>query len=79
MKGERGLVGDVGGKGNAGKIGPQGPQGPRGIKGETGRKGEKGEAMTLNWKQCVWNRHNSKNSRLIQVIPTRFVITIINV
>ncbi|XP_062502129.1 collagen triple helix repeat-containing protein 1-like isoform X2 [Corticium candelabrum] len=72
IKGERGLVGlpgDVGGKGNAGKIGPQGsqgPQGPRGIKGETGRKEEKGEAMTLNWKQCVWNREDGKDSGLIQ-------------
>ncbi|XP_062514147.1 collagen triple helix repeat-containing protein 1-like isoform X2 [Corticium candelabrum] len=66
MNGEKGLVGDVGGKGNAGKIGPQGPQGPRGIKGETGRKGEKGEAMTLNWKQCVWNREDDKDSGLIQ-------------
>ncbi|XP_062511363.1 collagen triple helix repeat-containing protein 1-like [Corticium candelabrum] len=69
IKGERGLAGDVGGKGNAGKIGPQGsqgPQGPRGIKGETGRKGEKGKAMTLNWKQRVWNREDSKDSGLIQ-------------
>ncbi|XP_062501922.1 collagen triple helix repeat-containing protein 1-like [Corticium candelabrum] len=66
LNGERGLVGDVGSKGNAGKIGPQGPQGPRGIKGDTGRKGEKGEAMTLNWKQCVWNRNDNKDSGLIQ-------------
>ncbi|XP_062499617.1 collagen triple helix repeat-containing protein 1-like [Corticium candelabrum] len=69
IKGERGLVGDVGSKGNAGKIGPQGPQGPeglQGIKGGTGRKGEKGEAVTLNWKQCVWKRDDSKDSGLIQ-------------
>ncbi|XP_062511691.1 collagen triple helix repeat-containing protein 1-like isoform X2 [Corticium candelabrum] len=63
IKGERGLVGDVGGEGKAGE---RGPQGPRGIEGVTGRKGEKGEAMTLNWKQCVWNRLDGKNSGLIQ-------------
>ncbi|XP_062506147.1 collagen triple helix repeat-containing protein 1-like [Corticium candelabrum] len=57
IKGERGLVGDVGSKGNAGKIGPQGP---RGI------KGEKGETTTLNWKQCVWNSEDGKDSGLIQ-------------
>ncbi|XP_062521728.1 collectin-10-like [Corticium candelabrum] len=60
IKGEKGLVGDVGSKGNAGKIGPQGRQG---IKGETGGKGE---GMTLNWKQCVWNRNDAKDSGLIQ-------------
>ena len=30
--------------------------------------------MTLNWKQCVWNREDHKDIGLIQVIPTRFVI-----
>ena len=34
--------------------------------------------MTLNWKQCVWDRDDGKDSGLIQVIPTRFVITIMN-
>ncbi|XP_062514121.1 collagen triple helix repeat-containing protein 1-like isoform X1 [Corticium candelabrum] len=66
IKGKRGLVGDVGGKGNAGKLGPQGPKGLQGRKGETGKKGEKGEAVTLNWKQCVWNREDPKDSGLIQ-------------
>ena len=65
IKGERGLVGDVGSKGNAGKIGPQGP---RGI------KGEKGGTTTLNWKQCVWNRYDTKENGLIQVIATQFAI-----
>lgn len=79
MKGEKGLVGGVGAKGNAGKIGPQGMRGIQGGKGETGRKGEKGDAMTLNWKQRVWNRYDTRNSGLVQVIPILFVIRIIDV
>ncbi|XP_062519986.1 collagen triple helix repeat-containing protein 1-like isoform X2 [Corticium candelabrum] len=61
--GEEGRKGKTGSKGEEGLVGDAGPQG---IKGEEGRKGEKGEVMTLNWKQCVWNRNDVKNSGLIQ-------------
>ena len=71
--GENGQVGPqgiVGPKGNSGKVGARGAMGPRGMKGVGGSKGSKGDQgveVQENWKQCVWDRRDDKDSGVIQV------------
>ena len=56
-KGPSGSAGSPGSKGNTGARGSQGPQGPKGAPGSFGR----------NWKQCVFNQYDDKDSGLIKV------------
>ncbi|XP_062519249.1 collagen triple helix repeat-containing protein 1-like [Corticium candelabrum] len=68
-KGEAGPQGSVGPKGNSGKVGARGLVGAKGMKGVDGSKGSKGDqgaAVKVNWKQCVWDREDSKDNGVIQ-------------
>ena len=68
-KGEKGVAGPLGPSGNKGEVGAKGvagPPGPRGINGEAGPVG-KVAAEQRNWKQCAWQKGNSRDAGLIKV------------
>ncbi|XP_065836120.1 collagen triple helix repeat-containing protein 1-like [Oscarella lobularis] len=68
QKGSEGARGAKGDKGIVGKTGPKGKgeKGPKGSTGEPGPQGENGTFYSINWKQCVWNREDEKDTGLIQ-------------
>lgn len=89
-----GINGHPGIPGSPGLPGPFGRDGAKGEKGETGSKGEKGEQgkpgaegeaslqTPSNWKQCVWQKSDSKDNGLIRVKKWRscvFCEDIINI
>ncbi|XP_062510153.1 collagen triple helix repeat-containing protein 1-like [Corticium candelabrum] len=43
-----------------------GPKGMKGVDGIKGSKGEQGKESKVNWKQCVWDRRDVKDSGVIQ-------------
>ena len=73
--GSHGIPGIPGVPGSAGKDGVTGAKGEMGSPGLVGPKGVPGEKGTAgsdsglysNWKQCAWDRVNSKDNGLIQV------------
>ena len=57
-----------------GRHGTTGSRGPAGEKGEPGERGNNYvELVKSNWKQCVWNRRDIKDSGLIQVENLRII------
>ena len=38
-----------------------------GIRGVKGSRGVQGDAVQVNWKQCVWDRSDTKDTGVIQV------------
>ena len=69
--GERGICGSPGipgVPGSPGRDGMPGSSGPAGAKGEPGeRESDDVDLVKSNWKQCVWNRQDNKDTGLIQV------------
>ena len=74
-KGDKGATGKTGPKGSLGEKGPigmgqmglRGEKGAKGTLGDPGPRGENGTVNSINWKQCVWNKQDSKDTGLIQV------------
>ncbi len=67
--GSPGIPGIPGVPGNPGRDGMPGSRGLAGAKGEPGERGnDYVDLVKSNWKQCVWNRRDGKDTGLIQVL-----------
>ncbi|XP_065835767.1 collagen triple helix repeat-containing protein 1-like [Oscarella lobularis] len=73
-KGSKGATGKTGPKGSSSEKGPigigqmglRGEKGAKGNLGDPGPRGENGTVNSINWKQCVWNKQDPKDTGLIQ-------------
>ena len=71
-----GIPGIPGVPGNPGRDGLPGSPGPAGAKGDPGRPGKTGnvELVKSTWKQCVWKRNDVKDTGLIQVLISLYLL-----
>ena len=75
INGHNGLPGHNGRDGAKGEKGVAGPRGPRGIKGEAGRV-RKVAVEERNWKQCAWQKGDSRDIGLIKVSGRQLQISL---
>ena len=71
-----GIPGIPGVPGNPGRDGLPGSPGSAGAKGDPGKPGKRGnvELVKSTWKQCVWKREDGKNTGLIQVLISIYLL-----